>query len=113
MWLFVLLMQAVRMLMVWSYQIEPTPQMRNDQIMGGMAPFALLILWVGRREWMLIARQMFRRADDDEGKYLPNAVAGWCLIACDFAMIAWLVIAGASIIGAIVLVLLIHVMLLV
>src|SRR5207244_3614115 len=80
-----------------------------------MAPFALLILWVGRREWMTIARQMFRgaRNDEDRGKYLSNRFAGWCLLACDFAMTAWLIIAGASVIGAIVLVLLIHVMLLV
>jgi len=52
---------------------------------------------------------MFGRARprDPRGDYLPYPIAGWLLVVCIVVMILWLKAAGASLIGAIVLVTLI------
>lgn len=86
-----------------------TQGMQADQFFGAIFPMAISILWVGRGHWMLILNQMFRGARHDEpaGRYVPYALAGWALVACTVLAIGWLVVAGMTLVGAIVLILMI------
>jgi hypothetical protein len=76
----------------------------GDQLFGALVPFVTIMLWVGRREWATVVRQMIGRprAGDDPGKYLPYRVAGWGLVACAGVMVAWLTAAGTTVLGGLV-----------
>jgi hypothetical protein len=105
-WFFFLAVQVARMVMGTSFQQEMTDGMRLDQALGAMVPFSLAILWVARHHLAIVARQMFRgpRPDEPQGRYLPYRLAGWGLVLCLAGQVAWLCTAGASLIGAVVLV---------
>ncbi len=77
-----------------------------DQMFGASLVFVIVILWIGRHHWWLILRQMVRGARDDEprGRYLPYWFAGWGLLTCVAVMVGWLVVAGTTLIGGIVIV---------
>lgn len=79
--------------------------MQNDQTLGSVIPYTIAILWVGRAHWALVVRQMFRPAAPGEpvGRYLPYRWAGWGLLLGLLVMTGWLVVAGASVVGAVVL----------
>ncbi len=107
-WMFFLLGQFAGAMMS-SQGNTLTEPMQMDQIFGALIPFAATILWVARGHLLAVARQMFgrRRPDDPIGRYLPYSFAGWGLIACLATLVVWLVLAGASLVGAIVLVLMV------
>lgn len=98
--------QVVRMIM-GTQQAELTGGMQTDQMFGALVPFGIAILWVGRHHLAMVTRQMFRapRQGEPRGRYLPYSIAGWGLILCLSGLVLWLLMAGASLIGAIVLVL--------
>lgn len=99
---FFLLLQVARMY-AGEFQAEITTGMQQDQVLGAMIPYALMLLWIARRHLRDVAAQMLRRPRENEprGRYLSYAAIGWGLVACVAAQVAWLVAAGASTIGAI------------
>jgi hypothetical protein len=101
-WFVYLLTQVVRVV----YPGEITVPMRNDQAFGGMLVFAAAVLWVGRRHWWMVLRQMAGRSRDGDpvGGYLPYAALGWGTLACLGGLLAWLLAAGMTIGGAVTLV---------
>jgi hypothetical protein len=105
-WFFFLAVQVARVVMGSTYQRELTDGMELDQSLGAIVPFSLAILWVARHHLTQVGRQMFRgpRAGDLPGRYLPYWLAGWGLVVCLGGQVAWLSVAGASLMGAIVIV---------
>jgi hypothetical protein len=82
----------------------------RDQLLGGLLPYAISILWIGRGQWLLIGRQMFRGppasgSREPTGRYLPYGPAGWAFLGCIGITMAWLMLAGCSFIGALLIVL--------
>jgi hypothetical protein len=73
-----------------------------DEHFGGVIAFALVIAWIGRDHWRLVLAQAVRgaRPGEPRGKYLSHRAAFWGLLTCAGGMVAWLVAAGASVIGA-------------
>jgi hypothetical protein len=107
-WVFFLLSQLASAMME-SHGATITEPMQVDQIFGGMVVFGCGILWVARGHLAMVGRQMVRRRSPDEprGEYLPYWVVGWGLLVSFAVLIGWLCAAGASLIGASVLVLMI------
>jgi hypothetical protein len=99
-WFFYLLKQAALMIM-GTYQYEFTPGMEQDQLLGALVPFVLAGLWVGRKHWALVIRQMMSGEDKEEprGRYLSYAVAGWGFVICVAIMGVWMKLAGISFLG--------------
>ncbi|HEV7300618.1 MAG TPA: DUF6785 family protein [Tepidisphaeraceae bacterium] len=85
---------------------ELTEPMQLDQIIGATVAFAGAILWIARRHLAEVVRQMVgrRRDGDSQGRYLPHALSGWGLVVCLVGLVAWLTLAGASVVGAVALV---------
>jgi hypothetical protein len=113
-WAFYLLYQLARMV-YGGYESEITGGMEVDQQFGAIVPFTIAILWVGRHHLRMVGAQMLRgaRGDEPNGRYLPYAAAGWGLVFCTGLCIAWLHLAGATWVGAVVIVLLLMVVFLV
>ena len=103
-WFFVILFGWTTML-CGVFTSEFTGPMRVDQLYGGMIVFTLALLWIGRAHWALVGRHMLLRAGPDEpqGRYLPYAAAGWGFVLCLGGMLAWLLLAGMTMPGALVL----------
>ncbi|HEV7300125.1 MAG TPA: DUF6785 family protein [Tepidisphaeraceae bacterium] len=82
---------------------------QQDVFLGGLIPFALMIVWIGRGHWAAVIRRMFGRGrpTDPKGRYLPYSIAGWGLVGCLAGVFMWLTLVGMSPMGAIVLILLI------
>jgi uncharacterized membrane protein YidH (DUF202 family) len=108
-WFFYIFLQVERV--IWSaQQAEFGYPQQQDQQVGAIIPFAIAILWVGRKRWAEVLRAMTRRLNHSSAsawRYLPDGLAGWGLVLFVLIMIGWLIAAGCSIIGAIVLVTLI------
>lgn len=103
---FYLLMQIVRM----GYGVVGdtyTGQMADDMIMGGMLPFLFTIIYTARGHLSMVIRHMFarKRPDDPVPTYLAYAFNGWALIFCMAGLVAWLMMAGTSLVAALVIVL--------
>lgn len=83
-----------------------TEGMRTDQWFGALVVFALSVIWIGREQWALVARQMWRgrRGDEPGGRYLSYRAAGWGLTLCGIIMIVWLWAAGATPVGSLLIV---------
>ncbi len=113
-WFTYILLQLVKM-SLGTYQAELTYAMQQDQMLGGYTVFACIILWIGRHHWALVVRQMFFRArpTDPQGRYLPYSLAGWGLVVCLLGIVLWLKLAGATVMGAVVLVLMLFLLYLV
>ena len=96
-WAIYLIMSAARV-GIAGYGAQMTAQMEEDQSVGAFCAFAVAILWVGRRHWALVGRQMFRgrREGEPAGRYMPYAAAGWGLVACAGGLVILLTIAGMS-----------------
>ncbi len=107
-WFVYLLSQVVRMQM-GMMQSEITGGMEQDQSLGATLVFALAVIWIGRQHWWLVMRQMVRPPKNDEptGRYLPYFLAGWGLVGCVVLMVIWLMAAGTSMIGGVVIVLMV------
>jgi hypothetical protein len=110
-WFFFILFQVTFM----SYGMQRadyTVGMRLDQLFGAVVVFAGVLLWLGRSQWGLVLRQMLRGRRRLEGTgrlepqdhFLPYSVAGWGLVICLGIVLVWLVAAGATVIGAVVIV---------
>ena len=102
---FCYLLMALGKVGLKQYGTDITAQMEEDQSAGAFAAFALVILWVGRRHWGTVARQMVRgrRQGEPAGRYLPYPVAGWGLTLCTLGVVAVLTLAGMSLWPAVVL----------
>jgi hypothetical protein len=104
-WFCIIALQLVKMILP-EFNGEWKTSGQTDQMFGGMIPYALMIIWVGRGQWALVIRHMFgrTRANDAQGRYLPYFVAGWGLILCLAVLVGWMMVVGATLIGAIVIV---------
>jgi hypothetical protein len=100
-WVTYVAVQVIRMF-CGTRSVEITPAMTYDQVGGATLVFFVMIVWLARRHLASIVLQMFRgrRAGEPQGWYLSRGVAGWAFVACVVASIAWLVLAGASLVGA-------------
>ena len=74
----------------------------RDNLFGGMVSFSVMILWIGRGQWALVLRQMLRgpAAHEPQGRYLPYRLTGWGLVVCVATVVGWLLLAGASLLSA-------------
>jgi len=104
-WFFFVLMQVVRM-GYGMHHAEFTGAMEDDQRFGAVLALAVVTLWIARHQLAMVWRQMIGRARPGEatGRYLPYALAGWGLLASVIVLVGWLVMAGASVMGAVVLI---------
>lgn len=103
---FCFILYNVASMILGSYQATISGGMKDDQIYGALLCFAAFTLWIGRQQWLLIARQMLRgpRPGEAQGRYLPYRFAGWGFVAALAGMIGWLMAAGATLTAAAVLV---------
>ena len=87
-WFFYAVFYQLERIAITSTYGEFHDGMKTDQLFGGMVVYALTILWIGRGQWRLVARQMIGRAAPEEptGKYLPYRAAGWGFVGCALAM---------------------------
>lgn len=101
-WFIFVLVQVVRMLMGMNQQVL-TQEMGEDQTLGAVVVFGLLLLWVARHHLAVVLRQMFLRPreGDPRERYMPYALAGWGFVACQVLMIVWMCLAGSGVLGAI------------
>jgi hypothetical protein len=109
-WFFFIAMQVWRMI-IGSSTGDPNSYGSAgfiDQQFGGVGAFVLSILWVGRKHWRMVLDQAWRghRPGAPQGRYLSYRVAFWTMIACLLIMILWLFLAGCTLSGAVVMVLL-------
>jgi hypothetical protein len=109
-WFFFVAFQVWRMI-IGSYTGDPNSYGLAGAIpqqVGAVAAFAIAIVWVGRKHWQMVIAQAFRgrRPGEPQERYLPYALAFWGLLVCLGTMIGWLWIAGCTLAGATVMVLL-------
>ena len=107
-WFFFVALQAWRMV-VGSTTGDPNAYGTAggfDQHFGGVTAFVASVLWVGRRHWRLVAAQAWRghRDGEPQGRYLSYRAASVGLLACLLVMVAWLWLAGCTLLGAAVMV---------
>ncbi len=102
-WFFYVLFQAYKMSMGMASGDAGTPG-QNDQIIGGLFAYTLVVLWIGRHHWMLVLRQAFRgsRPGEPQGRYLSYRSSFWGFVLCVSGMVTWMWLAGASLGGAII-----------
>jgi len=102
-WFIFVLLQVFRMA-AGMRQSEISEPMQFDQLFGAVIVFGGILLYVARQHLFAVLRQMVGpgRADDPRGRYLPYRLAGWGFVCCQVLLISWLVAAGTTIIGALV-----------
>jgi hypothetical protein len=108
-WFFFVALQAWRMI-VGSTTGDPNAYGTAGgqyQHLGGVAAFVGSVLWVGRRHWRLVIAQAWRghRTGEPRGRYLSYRAATWGFVACLAVMVGWLWLAGCTLVGATVMVL--------
>src|SRR5262249_11051908 len=103
-WVGYLLFQCARM-GYGIYGSDYSEGMQVDYRFGGIVAFAAAVLWVGRHHLKAVFVDMFRRGTRtvQEGEFISNRTAGWGLVICVSGFIGWLLAAGASLAGAVVL----------
>ena len=91
---------------------EPGIRGEWDQHLGSCLAFLATILWVGRHHFRLVFVQAFRgaRVGEPEGRYMSYAFAFWLLVGSAGLMVGWLWMAGASVVGGVVIVLMLLVL---
>ncbi len=111
-WFFVILRQPVNMVQGTLTGETLSPAASYDEHTGAVIAFALTFLWIGRRHWLMVAKQALRGAapGEPQGRYLSYPFAFWGFIVCLGVMTGWLVAAGCSVVGAIVAVVLLVLM---
>ena len=102
-WLCYIFFQVTKM-MFGSYQADFTAGMQQDQNLGSVLMFAAVVLFVGRQQLVLVARQMFGRpaAGEPQGRYLPYFLAGWGLVLSAAGIVTWMMFAGMSFMPAVI-----------
>lgn len=91
---------------------DPNIQGQAEIHFGGLIAFAMMIIWSGRKHYLWVMGQALwikprERLDD---LYGSSAVAARVLLACMGVMVGWLWMAGATVVGAVVMVLLLFVL---
>jgi hypothetical protein len=106
-WAFFLMQQVYKMILGSTTGDAGTPG-QSDQHFGGLLAFAVTMVWVGRSHWKTVLLQAIRgaRPGEPRGRYLPYPVVVWGLVLCVATMVGWLVLAGAELGGAVLMVLL-------
>ncbi|HEY7089564.1 MAG TPA: DUF6785 family protein [Tepidisphaeraceae bacterium] len=106
-WFFYIIANIERMLL-GSFTGDPANKGQFDEHFGGVIAYTIMIAWIGRHHWRLVISQAFRgeRPDEPRGRYLPYPFAFWGFVGCTIIMITWLVLAGATVVGSVVTVLL-------
>lgn len=106
-WAFFIIDQFVRMGLGVSTG-DPGRNEMGHQHMGAILAFGLTMLWLGRQHWKIVLAQAWRgvRPDEPQGRYLSYRFAVLGLLACIAGMVVFLVFAGCTVIGAVVIVLL-------
>ncbi len=104
-WAFFLFDQLRRML-IGTATADPENPGAWDEHIGAVLAFAVMVLYLGRAHWLLVIRQALRgeRPGEPAGRYLSYPVAFWGFIGCFLFMCAWLVAAGCTLLGAVVVV---------
>ena len=111
-WLGYIVLQIAQMQM-GELSGEITDGMRRDQTFGSMVVYTGMILWLGRRHWRMVLDQMrlclFKKRNPSSGKevqgrFMSYPLAGWGFIACALISTSWLVVAGATVWGSLLLV---------
>ena len=97
MWFTVVAYQFYRM-MGYEYYVPFYSDNMTDHRNGAIIGVAMIILWLGRAQWLAVMRSVFRRATDDVGR--RNRTAGLMLLAGGTGMVAWHLWAGNSFIFA-------------
>ena len=107
-WFFFVALQVWRMI-VGTATGDPTAYGTAGgfhQQFGGIAAFVGSVLWVGRRHWRLVLAQTWRghRGREPRGRYLSYRAATLGFVGCCLVMVAWLWLAGTTLLGAAVMV---------
>lgn len=73
------------------------PGMR-DQHFGGMLAYGGIVIWIGRRHWVMVLRQAFGRArpNDPRGRYMSYPAAFWLFVTFVSLMIGWMITMGMT-----------------
>jgi len=109
---FLFVMSQVARMFAGTYGADFSTGMETDQIFGSTAIFGCMILWLARQRLAMIVRHMFRAPKPSEtpGRYLSHRASGWGLLLCVAASVMWLWMAGTSLIGAVLIVLILLVL---
>lgn len=104
-WFFYVLMQVSKMLLGMSGQDTGLPGL-TDQTQGASLAVFLALVWVGRRHWRLVIAQAFRgeRHGEDRGTWISYRAAFWGVVGGIGVMVAWLCMAGSTLLGALIVV---------
>jgi hypothetical protein len=102
-WVFYVALNIMLMVM-GTYRVDWSGVARADELMGGVVPYALAVVWVGRKHWLEVIRQMGRgwRDGESRGRYLPYAFTGWALIAFSVLGVGIMYAAGMTLFAAVV-----------
>jgi hypothetical protein len=100
-WFFIVLYGFYRMI-GYSYFPPFYDGQMYDQRTGAMIGLAVSVLWIGRAQWIRVARSLFRRCRTPEERRCRDH--GWLLIAGLAGMVVWITLAGLPLGWAIVLV---------
>jgi len=103
-WFFFILFNVVKMgLGTVKYDYDQNRQ--QDFNLGAAMVYAGTLVWVGRKHWWMVIRQMFAKPGQYEptGDFVSYRVAGWGLLACIALAVGWLLAAGVSLVAAVVL----------
>lgn len=105
-WAFVVIFQIYKMIIGLQTGDSALPGI-GDQRFGVAVAMLFTILWLGRRQWALVAKQAFRGARPGEarGEHLSYRSAFWGAAGGAIVCIGWLVAAGTTVVGAVAIVL--------
>jgi hypothetical protein len=104
-WFIFTALQGVRMI-YGARQVDFTGGMETDQMCGAMLAVGATLLFIARHHLFSVFRQMFtgHRPGQPRGRYLPYAFVGWAFVACLATLVLWLMAAGTTLAGALVIV---------
>ena len=77
---------------------------RYDQHFGAILAMFAAVVWIGRRHWVLVLKQMFRGRCEGEpaGRLLSFRTAAWGFVASLTVMTGWLIAAGCNLPAAVI-----------
>ena len=110
-WFFYIFQQMTR---VWLGEATGDPNIpgQADVHFGGLMAFAMMILWAGRKHYKSVLGEALYLSprDRSEHMYGSPAMAARVLLGCMAVMVGWLWMAGATVPGAVVMVLLLFIL---
>jgi hypothetical protein len=77
---------------------------RRDLNLGALLAFAGMILWTGRHYYLRVVRGMFVRQDAPTRWFVSPALCGWVMVLGIGVSVAWLMLCGMTLGGAVLLV---------